>query len=356
MSFLTLHILTTLLFALPTLSINRLQHPLLSSPPAPLPLVLWHGLGDNFAADGVNNVLDLASTIHPGTVTYAIRLGDDASSDRSSSYFGNTASQIEAVCDAITSHPVLSKAPAIDALGFSQGGLLLRGMIQRCGDRVKENTWSRFIQGRLVPAQYYRTLNESTGEPTEEYLKYSNLLADVNNERGVKNETYKDHLSRLERFVMYRFEEEDAVIPPESTWLADVWQKPAPDGDEGTDERIVTPLKERKMYEEDWLGLRKLDEKDALEFRTIPGKHMQIGKEVLRDAFKNHFGPLKESKLRDEETVWTVQRLSELSCPLGIRVCVVAVQMGAELKDSAGSGPDSLEDIHGWWGFRPDDY
>ncbi|KAF2229298.1 palmitoyl-protein thioesterase 1 precursor, partial [Viridothelium virens] len=292
----------------------------------PLPLVLWHGLGDNFAADGVNNVLDLASTIHPGTVTYAIRLGDDASSDRSSSYFGNTTSQIEAVCDAITSHPVLSKAPAIDALGSSQGGLLLRGMIQRCGDRVKvrslvtfgsphsgistfqdceptnllchfafgllqENTWSRFIQGRLVPAQYYRTLNESTGEPTEEYLKYSNLLADVNNERGVKNETYKDHLSRLERFVMYRFEEEDAVIPPESTWFADVWQKPAPDGDEGTDERIVTPLKERKMYEEDWLGLRKLDEKDALEFRTIPGKHMQIGKEVLRDAFKNYFGP-----------------------------------------------------------------
>ncbi|KAI9686318.1 MAG: hypothetical protein M1820_010642, partial [Bogoriella megaspora] len=323
--------------------------PILTAPsPPPLPLILWHGLGDNYAADGIQDVLDLAENINPGTFTYAIRLGDDASSDRTASFIGNTTTQIADVCDAISSHPVLGRAPAIDALGFSQGGLLLRSLIQRCGDRIKVrslvtfgsphsgisafkncaptdwlcqaafgllrgNSWSDFVQSRLVPAQYYRTLNESTGEPTEEYLEFSNLLADVNNEHEVKNETYRKHLAALEKFVMYRFEEEDAVLPAESTWFADVWQQPPPDDDgEKEGKRIVTPLRDRDLYTEDWLGLKELDERNALEFRKTPGKHMQISDKDLTQVFKKDFGPPKEGGIGSGWAGWDGEEISAI--------------------------------------------
>ena len=325
--------------------------------PAPLPLILWHGLGDNFAADGIKDVLSLASEIHPGIVTYAIRLGDDAGSDRTASFLGNTTTQIQEVCNAITSHPVLSNASAVDALGFSQGGLLLRGLIQRCGDKIKVrslvtfgsphsgistfknceptdwlcqaafgllrgNTWSGFVQNRVVPAQYYRTLDDETGQPIEEYLEDSNLLADVNSERKVKNQTYREHLSELEKFVMYRFEDEDAVIPAESTWFADVWQKPQSDDDRKKEaERIVTPLRKRKLYQEDWLGLKKLDERGGLVFRKTPGKHMQIDENALREAFERYFGPPKQGGVGDEWLRWIGQGARELisSVPTSFR-------------------------------------
>lgn len=324
-------LLLAAIFTLFTLSAALPHTRLALSPLAPFPLILWHGLGDNYAADGIKDVLSLASEIHPGTFTYAIHLDDDAGSDRTASFLGNTTTQIQEVCDAITSHPVLSTAPAVDALGFSQGGLLLRALIQRCGDKIKVrslvtfgsphsgistfkncaptdwlcqaafgllrgNTWSGFVQNRLVPAQYYRTLDDETGELTEEYLENSNLLADVNNEREKKNKTYSDHLTKLEKFVMYQFEDEDAVIPPESTWFGDVWQKPpSDDEDEDEGERIVTPLRKRKLYQEDWLGLKKLDDRGALEFKKTPGKHMQIGEKVLREIFKRYFGPPHET-------------------------------------------------------------
>ena len=323
-------LLTTLIFSRPALSISLPYTPLALPSPSPLPLILWHGLGDNYAADGIKDVLSLASEINPGTFTYAIHLDDDAGHDRTASFLGNTTTQIQEVCDAITSHPVLGNASTVDALGFSQGGLLLRALIQRCGDKIKVrslvtfgsphsgissfkdcaptdllchaafsllrgNTWTGFVQDRLVPAQYYRTLDDETGEPTEEYLDNSNLLADVNNEREDKNETYRNHLSEIEKFVMYQFEDEDAVIPAESTWFEDVWQKPPPeDDDEKEGERIVTPLKKRKIYQEDWLGLKRLDEKGGVEFKKTPGKHMQIGEKALRETFERYFGPPSE--------------------------------------------------------------
>src|ERR1700760_1009104 len=55
----------------------------------PLPLVIWHGLGDSFEGEGINEVAELAEAINPGTYTYLIRLGEDASADRSASFWGN---------------------------------------------------------------------------------------------------------------------------------------------------------------------------------------------------------------------------------------------------------------------------
>lgn len=286
----------------------------------PLPLLIWHGLGDNYAADGIKAVGELAQKIHPKTFVYPIRLDEDPAADRRASFFGNLTTQIDQVCTAISEHPVLSQSRRVDAVGFSQGGQFLRGLVERCdavavrslvtfGSQhngisdfqacasndwlckgamglLRSNTWSTFIQGRLVPAQYYRSTNQTTGLANDEYLQYSNFLADVNNEREVKNATYARRLAALENFVMYVFEDDKAVIPKESGWFAEVNRT---DG-------AVTHLRNRTIYTEDWIGLKKLDQKEGLVFRSIKGEHMSLDDEVLGKAFKEFFGPEKRGE------------------------------------------------------------
>ena len=214
------------------------------------------------------------------------------------------------MCEDLATHPILSKASAINALGFSQGGQFLRAYVERCnkppvanlvtfgsqhngisefqkcgssdwvcqGARglLRGNTWSSFAQSRLVPAQYFRD-----AEQIDTYLENSNFLADVNNERQIKNSTYKENMKSLERFVMYVFSEDTTVVPPESGWFSEV---NATTGEE-------TKLKDRTLYKEDWLGLRWLDEENRLDFRVADGGHMRLTDEILIEVFERYFKP-----------------------------------------------------------------
>ncbi|PNY28260.1 Palmitoyl-protein thioesterase 1 [Tolypocladium capitatum] len=280
----------------------------------PLPLLIWHGLGDAASSEGIQAVGALAEALQPGILVHSIALGDDANADRSATFFGNVTAQLEAVCATLAAHPILSTAPAVDAIGFSQGGQFLRGYVERCNaPRVRTlvtfgsqhngivefkacgssdwlckgamtllrfNTWSDFVQSRLVPAQYFR-------DPAADYQTYldsSNFLADINNERAVKNEAYRRNIAALDNLVMYMFEDDTTVIPRQTSWFGEV---------NGTD---VTPLRERALYKEDWLGLRELDRKGGLQFRSITGGHMQIPQQVLNDTMAEFLGPYKKAK------------------------------------------------------------
>lgn len=279
----------------------------------PLPVVIWHGLGDAAGSEGIQAVGALAEALHPGTLVHTISLGADASADRSATFFGNVTAQLEAVCAELAAHPVLSTAPAVDAIGFSQGGQFLRGYVERCNaPRVRTlvtfgsqhngivefkacapsdwlcrgamallrfNTWSGLVQGRLVPAQYFRDPAD-----LQPYLDNSNFLADINNERVLKNEAYRANIAALDNLVLYMFEDDTTVVPRQTSWFAEV---------NGTD---VTPLRERALYKEDWLGLRELDRKGGLKLRSITGEHMQIPGQVLNDTMTEFFGPYKKAK------------------------------------------------------------
>ncbi|KAJ5793453.1 Palmitoyl protein thioesterase [Penicillium paradoxum] len=276
-----------------------------------LPLVIWHGLGDDFQREGLIQVAQLAESTNPGTYVHLIRLGEDGSKDRSSTFIGNVTEQIALVCEQLAADPILSTAPAINALGFSQGGQFLRGYIERCNSPpvhnlvtfgsqhngisefescgpsdwicrsvellLRSGRWTSYAQSRVVPAQYFR-------DPTELdlYLENSNFLADINNERAVKNETYKKNLASLNRFAMFMFEEDTVAVPKETALFSEV---NATTGE-------VTPLQERSIYKEDWLGLKQLDEQGKLDFKTVPGQHMQLSEKVLRNTFEHYFAPL----------------------------------------------------------------
>ena len=267
----------------------------------------------------MKSVGELAETVNPGTFVYHVQLGQDGNADRTASFYGNVTAQLEEVCAALAAHPILSTAPAVDALGFSQGGVFLRGYIERCnnppvrslvtygsphlgiskfkacGDTdflcqgamalLRFNTWSSFVQGRVVPAQYYRD-----PQAYDKYLENSNYLADVNNERPAKNSAYKENLSTLSNFVMIMFQDDTTLIPKESSWFQEV---------NGTD---VTPLRDTDLYRDDWLGLRELDSKGALKFRRVPGDHMQISEESLKKIMSSYFGPFSKKFGGDDET------------------------------------------------------
>ncbi|KAI4133579.1 MAG: hypothetical protein LQ338_000091 [Usnochroma carphineum] len=285
------------------------DEPVTSTSSTPLPLVVWHGLGDNYKADGLRSIGSLANSTNPGTYTYFIRLDSDPSADRTATFLGNLTEQVTQVCDDLSTHPILSGAPAINALGFSQGGQFLRAYTQRCNNPpvhtlvtfgsqhngisefqncadddwicqswdgyLKRNTWSKFVQSRLVPAQYYRNPKDLEG-----YLENSNFLADINNERRVKNTTYRENLKKLKRFVMFMFEDDETVVPKETAYFAEY----------NNTSDAVTKVQERRLYKEDWLGLKWLDDKGRLEFRVAEGRHMQLSEELLRDTFRMYFG------------------------------------------------------------------
>jgi palmitoyl-protein thioesterase len=313
---------------------QTLASPLSRTESKPLPLLIWHGLGDNYAADGLHEVGDLANKTNPGTYVYYIRLDEDAGTDRTATFLGNVTEQVAQVCRDISEHDVLSQAPGLNALGFSQGGQFLRGLVERCGDTIKiknlvtfgsqhngiakyqickdgdwlclgyigllkANTWSAWVQSHLVPSQYFKATNDSTGEPTSEYLDNSNFLADINNERVLKNVTYAKNLADLDNFVMYLFEDDTTVIPKESGWFAYT------NGTDGS----VTELRERDIYKEDWIGLKKLDKKGGLHFKTTEGGHMQLGEKVLTEVFETWFAPGKTGWDRVVEEVQEVLEL-----------------------------------------------
>ena len=70
---------------------------------------------------------------------HIIRLADDGASDRAASFFGNLTEQIDVVCKQLASDPILSTAPAIDTIGFSQGGQFLRGYVEQYNNPPIQN-------------------------------------------------------------------------------------------------------------------------------------------------------------------------------------------------------------------------
>lgn len=285
----------------------------------PLPLIIWHGLGDSYGNEGIQEVAALADAVNPGTLVHVVKQGSDPSGDQRATFFGNVNDQVDKLCADLATDQIISTAPAIDALGFSQGGQFLRAYVQRCnvppvrslvtfGSQhngiidfsecsptnflcrgamalLRGNVWSSYVQNNLVPAQYYRPVAGDAGY--EAYLENSNFIADINNEREEKNPAYKRNLAGLKNLVMFMFESDKTVIPKETAWFSEV---------NGTE---VTPLRARPIYEEDWIGLKELDRKGGLKFRVAPGEHMQLEVGLLNDTFREFYGPLKKTFSRD---------------------------------------------------------
>eukprot|EP01132_Coremiostelium_polycephalum_P009754 gene9754-11981_t len=244
------------------------------------PVVLMHGIGtDKSSLDGLESWIREAL---PGVYVVNIEIGNG----KLDSIFKTMNEQVDEYNRIVSSDPQL--ADGFNAIGFSQGTLVTRGYIQRYNSPKVHNFVSmngpqagqfgtpyvniKWIDEVLSTLPYERLMQHSISacqywkDPynNEEYLAHSLYLADINNERTTKNQTYVDNITSLNSMVLSYSTEDDTIVPRESGWFGFYA--------EGTQKKIVT-LQESPLYTEDWIGLKTLDQSNRLHFFVTDCEH-----------------------------------------------------------------------------------
>jgi len=267
----------------------------------PTPLVIWHGMGDSCCNPfSMGSIKSFVEKKVPGIYVRSLMIGPNVAADTENGFFMNVNDQVEEVCAKLKNDSALKSG--YHAMGFSQGGQFLRAVAQRCPDPPMLNLISvggqhqgvyglphcpgnssticdyvrrllnygayiSWIQNKLVQAEYWH-------DPTdlEEYKKASVFLADINQERSPKA-SYKQNLMKLKNFVMVKFLRDSMVQPRESEWFG--FYK-----DENIHE--IETLQQSRLYREDLLGLKEMDEQGKLHFLAVDGDHLQISDTFLQ--------------------------------------------------------------------------
>ncbi|CAL1526942.1 unnamed protein product [Lymnaea stagnalis] len=271
----------------------------------PVPVVLWHGMvfqqvvpASNFenTGDSCCNPLSMGSIkklveqqVGGGVYVKSLEIGSNVLQDTENGFLMNVNKQIDIVCDQLAKDSKLQQG--YNALGFSQGGQFLRAVAQRCPTPPMLNLVSFGGQQQgvygfprcpgenetlcdlvrkllnvgayvsLVQAEYWHDpLNEA------EYRNKSVFLADINQERTF-NATYKTNLLKLKNLVLVMFGEDTMVDPKESEWFGFYVEGQA---------KALYNMTESKLYQQDLLGLKELNQSGRLTLLVSPTDHLQF--------------------------------------------------------------------------------
>lgn len=271
--------------------------------------VLWHGLGDRYDSDGLQKSADIIKSVIPDAFVHSVYLNEDGSKDERQSVLGLANSQVDYVCNQLANITELSKG--FGAIGFSQGGLFLRAIVERCPNVtvstlitfgsphmgvlelplcpnsndwickrrnafLKNQVWNKQVQNTIVPAQYFR-------DPAQfdNYLKYSNFLADLNNERALNiSADARERFQNLKKLVLIKFSEDTTLVPKESAFFEEL------DPDTGA----IISFDQTQLYNEDLVGLKSLNLDKRIDFYTVSDVHMRFLKEFFRQIVETYFG------------------------------------------------------------------
>ncbi|BGP43124.1 hypothetical protein JCM10449v2_007148 [Rhodotorula kratochvilovae] len=374
-----MHLLHAALAAVAALtSVSGLPTTSLPAPKIPpVPIVIWHGLGDRFDAPGLLSLKeDLEQTPGlEGVFVHIVEVGEDGTSDQRATFFGSANAHVEHVCAQLAAlpqivDPLLNPSQQFDGLGFSQGGQLLRAVVERCGtvgagkgsegarmrrlvtvgsqhmgiselppcppkssplspcklmhlSLVRSGIYTPWAQHNIVPAQYFRDPKR-----IDEYLAQNDFLRDINNERvgdaqvgdeahgageeEPRNATYKANLAALDKLVLFRFSNDMTVVPPHTAHFT----LPSPSSSNCPAPPLppqpgcyATPLPwaDLPLYSADYVGLRALHEKARVGRRVCEGVHMEIGEECWAGIVRVFTGG-KGVDGEGEEEVWHRER------------------------------------------------
>lgn len=233
-------------------------------------------------------------------------MGSTYVQDIESGYFGNANLQIQEACKQLAKDERLRNG--YNAIGFSQGGQFMRGIAQKCPfppmktlismggqhqgvyglpycpgqksycDAVRRlldiGAYLGFVQKNSIQAQYW---HDPYAEET--YRKKSIFLADINNENDI-NESYKLNLLKLKNLVLVKFLNDTVVVPKESEWFG--YYK------EGDVSQMVA-MEDTRLYKEDRIGLKTLNEQGKLHLLAYKGNHMAITESTFVDQIINKY-------------------------------------------------------------------
>nr|ATJ44575.1 acetyltransferase 12 [Helicoverpa assulta] len=242
------------------------------------PVVLIHGVMTGSAS--MEMIKFRIEEQHPGTIVYNVNRFESWSSLETMWHqvleIGMDIANISA------SHP-----EGINLIGYSQGGLIARGIVEtfpnvsvstfislsspQAGqygagflhlvfpglvkDTVYELFYSRVGQHTSVGNYWNDPYHQSLYETYSVYLPYIN-----NHIKSAKSEDFKKNLLRLKRLVLIGGPDDNVITPWQSSQF----------GYYDANETIIE-MKSQDIYMEDKIGLRTLDESGRLHVVTVPG-------------------------------------------------------------------------------------
>ncbi len=139
---------------------------------------------------------------------------------------------------------------------------------------ILESTNGQIIESFISFAAYWKDPYN-----LDKYLEKSIFLADLNNERPTKNQTYIDNIKSLNTFAM-EFSTIDTIVHPNvSPWFEFF----APNS------TSIIPLRQSQFYTEDWLGIRALDEAGKLQLITTNCDHQNFPRTECKNLYVDRF-------------------------------------------------------------------
>ena len=242
-------------------------------------------------------------------------------------------------------------------LGFSQGGVFARAMVETCEDEVNalitfgaphsgvwkfpgcdktmanalsrkwceysrkvasKAAYSEMLKSKSVQASYFRDVSDA--KRFEQYVRSGSLLSVINGEddgsddeekRGEERkrktgQRRREKMCNLDVFAMFSFEKDEVVVPRDSAVFSDAPSVPFEYTEEKSSELLN--VRETKFYlnEEDGLCLRELDEKNRMKIDVVPdAHHMQFSLEWFTENVIDKYivaAPEKrEEEVKEEE-------------------------------------------------------
>jgi len=290
------------------------------------PIVMMHGMGD-FAKNPMgmipikNKIADLAKTyVHSVELcSEPTKLENCITDDQSNGFFMTMDHQVDQFARVVRADPKLKDG--FNAMGFSQGNTLIRGYVEMYNDppvkkfvsmhgplmgvagipRCNMNgtlewicksvdsllafpAYTSFVQSHLAQANYLRDPKDLTN-----YHKECQFLPYINNEvDGKQNATYKSNFASLEKLVLVMAEDDTMVQPKESEHFG--FYK-----DGGESELIA--MEDAPWYNENWFGLKDLNEAKKIDFFSTPGDHLRFTMEFLEKMVTTYFSPAETSEI-----------------------------------------------------------
>ncbi|GAM21463.1 hypothetical protein SAMD00019534_046380 [Acytostelium subglobosum LB1] len=269
------------------------------------PVVLMHGISQSHTSmEPVKSWIEQAL---PGIYVVNMEIGNGFFD----SVFMQMEHQVAEYAKKVAADPKL--ANGFNAIGFSQGTLVTRGYIQRFNNPPVHNYvgWNgpqrgqfgtpyvniEWVDEALATVPYEQWAQETISAAQywvdpyniEKYLQTSMFLADINNERLTKNQLYKQNIQSLNALVVSYSINDLTIVPRESGWFSYY---------ANNTQSTVIPLRESEFYQQDFIGLRALDEAGRLHFFTTDCKHSEHPTESCKPFFDDYTLPWLNNTLQ----------------------------------------------------------